>query len=102
MKFACPKCGALPQQHGKNACLNAYLECEGLICECDEEDLPESKLSDHGESLGNPCTEASCYHCGWGGTVPKAPAALQTWEKKALAAGWKMPAKRGKELRAKT
>lgn len=100
-KFECPKCGAPSHEHGKgglDGCMNEDLHCEGLICDCNLIDAPLSELDDHGSSLNNPCTEANCYHCGWGGTVPVKPKGLQAWEKKALEAGWKMPEAREKEL----
>jgi hypothetical protein len=102
-KFECPKCGAKPHQHGKGGkdkCqYDPYVQtCEGLICDCDMIQCPESEEPDHGTSLSNPCQEANCYHCGWGGTVPVAPKGLQAWEKKALAAGWQPPSDRLKEI----
>jgi hypothetical protein len=97
-KWACPKCGAGAGAHGtKPGELCDGDEngpaCQGLICEC-EEDCAE----DHGETFDDPCKSASCYHCGWGGTVPKKPKGLQAWEKTALAAGWSPPAARAKEI----
>jgi hypothetical protein len=65
----------------------------GFICDCDWETGPE-----HGESYQDPCEEAYCYHCGWGGTFPEKPKGLQSWEKKALDAGWTMPEARMAEL----
>lgn len=102
-EFKCPKCGASPHEHGRGGiekCVNPieHYACEGLICDCDSRDFPRSDEPDHGTTLENPCTEAHCYHCGWSGTHPKAPKGLQAWEKKALAAGWKMPETRQKEL----
>lgn len=101
--FRCPKCGANPHEHGRGQCVNdsRTTDCEGLICDCDPEDLPKSEEPDHGQSLANPCTEANCYHCGWGGTVPVATKKLQSWEKKALEAGWTMPEARKKEIESK-
>jgi len=96
--FKCPKCGAEPQEHGKGRCLNDDRTCDGLICECSSEEFPESEEADHGESFTNLCTNANCYHCGWGGKVPQKPKGLQAWEKKALDAGWTMPVDRAKEL----
>jgi hypothetical protein len=98
--FKCPKCSAEPHKHGKGNCINdsRTIDCEGLICDCDLEECPLSDQAGHGETFENPCTEANCYHCGWGGTVPVTPKGLQAWEKKALAAGWTMPESRAKEL----
>jgi hypothetical protein len=101
-EFKCPKCSAPPHEHGKGGrekCMNSgSKECEGLICDCDPTDMPRSEEPDHGTTLENPCTEANCYHCGWGGTHPKAPKGLQAWEKKALEAGWTPPDARRVEL----
>lgn len=98
--FKCPKCGAEPHKHGRGNCEydSRTIDCEGLICECDIEENPRSEESNHGITLENPCTEANCYHCGWGGTVPARPKGLQSWEKKALEAGWTMPEARKKDL----
>ena len=100
-EFKCPKCDAPPHACGKGGrekCEYGSSPCEGFICECDPFDCPESEQENHGTSLENPCHEANCYHCGWGGKHPKAPKGLQAWEKKALEAGWKMPESRAKEL----
>lgn len=94
--WACPKCGAKPDHHGKggaDACLEESTICQGLICECEDEGG-----DDHGETFAEPCRHANCYHCGWGGTVPQRPKGLQAWEKKAPEAGWVMPESRRKEL----
>lgn len=100
--FKCPKCGAEPHKHGRGSCLtdSRTIDCEGLICDCDPEDCPESDLPGHGTTLENPCRTANCYHCEWGGTIPVTTKKLQSWEKKALAAGWTMPEARKKELAA--
>ena len=100
--FKCPKCGATPNKHGKGECADrvSYREhsvCLGCICECAEDDN-DSEAEGHGESFENPCPNAVCAHCGWGGTLPVKPKGLQTWEKKALEAGWTPPANRKKEL----
>jgi len=104
MKFEwkCPKCGAPAHGHGKGGLDKCDYEdpaglCEGFICECMIDDNDEC----HGMTLENPCPEANCYHCGWGGTFPVPPKGLQAWEKKALAAGWTMPDSRAKELEGK-
>lgn len=94
--FECPNCGAEPHQHGRGQCRNRYDKCDGIICECYEDE--RSELDDHGHSLANPCTTAACTHCLWCGTIPKKPKGLQAWEKKALEAGWTMPETRKKEL----
>ncbi len=96
IKWACPKCGAEANEHGKGGlekCQSNSHSCMGFICECEEE-TDEA----HGTTFDDPCREANCYHCGWGGTFPIKPKGLQAWEKKALDAGWTPPAKRAKEL----
>lgn len=89
-KWECPKCGtgASGGAHGKGECYssNAPTGCDGLICDC-EDDCEES----HGLVFADPCRNARCYHCGWGGTLPVKPKGLAPWEKKALAAGWTPP-----------
>lgn len=100
-EWNCPKCGAGANEHGaggRDKCNEGATSCQGFICECDPRDNAASEQDDHGTSLTNPCREANCYHCGWGGTFPKNPKGLQTWEKKALDAGWTMPEARAKEL----
>jgi len=108
-EFKCPKCEALSNQHGKGGAercrenlrsMSYGPDCLGLICECGVEDCPRSEEDDHGIALSNPCEGAHCYHCGWEGTVPVKPKGLLPWEKKALEAGWTMPAARQKELLA--
>lgn len=89
-KWACPKCGAVYHKHGKGECMNSHGQCEGLICDC-EFDTTEG----HGESLSDPCENANCYHCGWGGTLPIPKRKPLPWEKKALAAGWTPPVDSG-------
>ena len=96
IEFKCPKCNALPNEHGKGGaekCIDRHGSCMGFICDCSK-DTGEN----HGESFEDSCPEANCYHCGWGGTFPIKPKGLQAWEKKALDAGWAMPDKRKKEL----
>jgi hypothetical protein len=97
IEWKCPKCGAEANECSKKGG-EKHQHCSGFICECDPRDVPESESKDHGLAFSNPCTQANCYCCGWGGTVPKKPNGLQAWEKKALEAGWKMPANRKKEL----
>lgn len=82
-EFKCPKCG-------KGPALDLH-ERDGLLCGCDPHDHPDSEKALHGETLQNPCRNANCDNCGWGGTFPKAPKGLLPWEKKALAAGWTPP-----------
>ena len=91
--WVCPKCSAPANEHGKRVCIEREGNCMGFICDCDE-DTGEH----HGEVLSDPCTNANCYHCGWGGTFPVKPKGLQAWEKKAMEAGWSPPEKRRKEL----
>jgi len=97
MKFdwACPKCDADANEHGKGMCLNFNSDdCSGFICDCSDD-----TGQDHGTSFAKPCPEANCYHCGWGGTFPVKPKGLQAWEKKALEAGWSMPLTRKLKLK---
>jgi hypothetical protein len=68
--WACPKCGARAHKHGqggKGACQEERhcSACEGFICEC-----PDDAADDHGRTLKDPCPNANCYHCGWGGKFP--------------------------------
>lgn len=104
--WACPKCGAEANEHGKGGedkCAHMQHNgrgagaCMGFICNCDGDTGP-----DHGEIYDDPCDEALCYHCGWGGTFPKPLKGLQAWEKKAIEAGWSMPPERAAELSLKT
>lgn len=89
MKWACPKCGAGPNKHGKGTseiCDRTRRECNGFLCEC-----PEDTARAHGTTLADVCKAANCHHCGWGGWFPKAPRKLKPWEKTALAEGWTPP-----------
>lgn len=91
IKWACPKCGATPDEHGKGGiakCENPAFEGAGygFLCDCDG---MTSKV--HGETLTDRCESASCGHCGWSGTFPPLPKKLAAWEKKALEAGWTPP-----------
>jgi len=61
-------------------------QCMGLICECPEGDIDDA----HG-TLVEPCKNAACYHCGWGGSFPAPTKGLQAWERRAMAAGWTPP-----------
>jgi hypothetical protein len=101
VEWCCPKCGADADKHGKGTCNHMlgtdYTECQGFICECDDEYDGE----DHGTTFADPCHNANCYHCGWGGVFPPKPKGLQAWEKKALDVGWTPPAKRAEELQTK-
>jgi len=96
--WKCPKCNAPANGHGEGGRDECQARpyggpCGGFLCECDDDGT-----DGHGESLAHQCTDAHCYHCGWQGTYPKPPNGLQAWEKKALAEGWTMPAKREEEL----
>jgi hypothetical protein len=83
--WRCPKCGVGAHEHPKGmkrpkSCVEEYgSECEGLLCECDQcenDHDPDSDpdAEDHGLNAGNPCANANCYHCGWGGRIPPAKA----------------------------
>lgn len=64
-EWKCPKCEATNDGCGtKKSCIQREQPCQGLICEC-EEDTAEN----HGNAE-DPCHNATCYHCGWGGTMP--------------------------------
>lgn len=95
--WACPECGAEAMKHGaggKEKCKERREgNCSGFLCDCtgDVADM-------HGNTLEDPCPEARCYHCGWGGEFPRKPKGLLAWEKKALEAGWVPPDARAKEL----
>lgn len=71
VKWACPKCGADAGKHGKGGrdecqyARGSLTECGGFICECDDDGG-----GTHGTTLKDPCPQANCYHCGWGGTYP--------------------------------
>lgn len=89
--WRCPQCKAPTHKHGSGECLARGTDCEGLICEC----YVETNAKTHGYSDDDPCPNAACYHCGWGGTVPPPPfdpAKLKGWAKTAWAAGWRPPA----------
>jgi len=93
-EWKCPECDAPAHKHGrggKTKCVSDddLLNCEGLVCECDVDDDIDG---DHGLSQNDPCENAVCYHCGWGGRLPPKPKKMAPWEKKALEAGWKPPA----------
>jgi len=90
--WACPKCKAQANEHGKGSCEGRDYFCLGFICECEGDQEP-----DHGGTYSNPCPNANCYHCGWGGKFPKPPGKILPWEKKALEAGWTPPAGWGKK-----
>lgn len=92
--FVCPRCKAKPNAHGT---VGRYAKsehswrredyCEGVLCEC-EFDTGDG----HGESFADPCQNAYCHCCGWGGRLPTMPRKALPWEKKALEAGWTPPA----------
>lgn len=93
IKWACPKCGADANKHGKGGedkCQEGRhgSECQGFLCECDNNEPG----ADHGQTHEDPCPEANCYHCGWGGVFPPKPAKLKGWAKTAWEAGWRPPA----------
>lgn len=97
--WKCPKCGVTETgcegKDIKKRCMNnSVANCMGFICECDW----DGDDDEHGTHK-DPCPEANCYHCGWGGKFPIGPAGIMDWEQKALDAGWKPPAKRKKELK---
>lgn len=98
VKWACPQCGSEPEKHGKGGAskcdYDRHGSCVGFLCECDDHDSDR----DHGMTFSDPCPNANCYHCGWGGEFPVKPKGIQPWEKKALEAGWVMPEARRKEL----
>ena len=95
IKWACPKCGAPPNDHGKggaDACRDELSrhsrDCAGFLCECEDSFTAES----HGESADDPCESAVCHHCGWEGTFPVPaidPKKLRGWKKTAWEAGWR-------------
>lgn len=97
IEWFCPRCHAGPDEHGKGLCASVARRggesCQGFLCECDGETTKE-----HGTTYADACPEATCHHCGWGGTFPKKPKGLQAWERKALDAGWAMPAARRREV----
>ena len=64
-KWACPKCGADANEHGKGVCsAPGGGVCMGFICEC------EGDSDDKHGTEAEPCPLATCYHCGWGGQFP--------------------------------
>lgn len=95
-KWACPKCGATPSEHGRNECrdmisrLHSPDRCLGFVCECCE-CVEDEDDNEHGATLAKPCHAAVCWHCGWHGTFPKPPGRIPAWAKKALEAGWTPP-----------
>ncbi len=99
IEWKCPKCGADANEHGRGGsekCQDRHgrgLTCAGFICECDGD-----TEDDHGQTFTDVCSNAVCYHCGWCGDFPVKPKKLQTWEKKALEAGWTPPEGRRGEL----
>ena len=95
-KWQCPKCGAEPHKHGRGgqaACLAEASECEGFICECEmTEDYSSSELPDHGHVRSNPCENANCFHCGYGGAFPPPPPkSWPKWAQTALKEHWSPP-----------
>ena len=101
IEWACPKCEAPANKHGKNECRDRHTrggDCPGFLCEC--EDGATSEQADHGTTFANTCSNAVCYHCGWFGHFPVKPRGLAPWEKKALDAGWSPPPDRLREITA--
>lgn len=102
IEWKCPKCSAPADKHGKGGAekckerRHERSQCQGFLCMCDYDS--DSDSATHGTSFTEPCPDATCFHCGWSGTFPVKPKNLQTWEKKALDAGWAPPAERKKEL----
>ena len=94
MKWACPRCGAEPEKHGKGGesrCNYDSTPCYGFVCECERDTDDET----HGTTR-EPCPVANCHHCGWGGTFPLPPPKfdpkkLRGWAKTAWGAGWRPP-----------
>ena len=105
IKWACPKCGAEPEKHGRGGideCIERTAtekSCQGFLCECgwgedDDGTVAPNERVDHGETQDNPCTNAVCYHCGWDGIFPPPPVdvkKLKGWAKTAWDAGWRPP-----------
>lgn len=103
IEWACPRCAAPPNKHGRGECKDRFARgssCPGFICECDSslEDFERSEREDHGLVFTNLCPTAHCFHCGWSGDFPVKPRGLASWEKKALDAGWSPPAERRREI----
>lgn len=82
---ACPEVCPDPEKCHTRVSSDSH-RCEGLICECDGD-----TLEGHGDSFNDVCTNANCYHCGWGGQMPPKPKKILQWEKKALESGWTPP-----------
>lgn len=114
VEWACPKCGAKANEHGKGGagrCRDTLDDsaqaCRGFLCQCEDAGIDDADTAaeDHGCTFANPCTNAVCYHCEFGmengGRFPVRPKGLQAWEQKALDAGWAPPAKRAAELATK-
>jgi hypothetical protein len=91
-EWKCPKCGAKADEHGKGGIaeckdwLGSRSRCKGLICEC-----AQDTGSVHGETFSDRCHHATCYHCGWLGTMPRPLNNIEDWEQKALESGWIPP-----------
>lgn len=91
--YACLRCKSKPNKHGtvpryaKTEHGNRKDYCEGVLCQCPGDDVLET----HGETFENPCLEAHCGCCGWGGRLPPLPKKMLPWERKALDAGWAPP-----------
>ena len=102
VKWACPKCGATPEGHGKGGAKVCHDDgrfggdsrCNGFLCNCLDSGEPEETVdaSDHGHTQDNPCTNATCAHCNWFGTFPIPlvdSKKLKGWKRQAWKAGWR-------------
>ena len=97
-RWKCPNCGAAAHGCGRKGAKPRNIRaddmdhkpgsCEGLLCECEDDGADPT----HGVEFSNPCYDAVCYHCGWGGEMPPRPKKIKPWEKSALDNGWSPPA----------
>lgn len=94
VKWACPRCGALPDKHGKGGATKCRNQntfddgCQGFLCDCEDE------AADHGDTYETCCHAATCHHCDWVGVFPPPPLDLKKlppWAKTAWEAGWRPP-----------
>ena len=107
--WKCPKCTAPPNDHGRGGAdlcksRGSSSYCEGFLCGCNDvlldgdfatEERTSITADDYGNTLDNPCRNATCHHCGWAGTFPVGavnPDKLRGWAKTAWANGWRPPA----------
>lgn len=84
--WKCPKCSAPANGCGKGGQCRGGA-CLGLLCECPS----GGGGSKHGTE-SDPCPNANCYHCEWGGVFPPPKFKLKGWAKTAWDAGWRPPA----------